>query len=98
MSNPTSTHAAAAKVLRQDLKRVFPDRKFLVRSKSYSGGSSITALCPADLSQSDIGRIKAMAGRYQYGHFDGMTDSYEMSNTDDNLPQVKFVFVQQARE
>jgi len=35
--------------------------------------------------------VKEYSGKYQYGHFDGMTDMYEYSNRIDNLPQSKYV-------
>lgn len=83
-----SSHARAAKLIRQELKKVFPDNKFSVTSRSYSGGNSI------DISWLDgvtIEQVNNIARKYQYGHFDGMTDSYEYSNVVENLPQVQFV-------
>jgi hypothetical protein len=37
--------------------------------------------------------LESFCNKYQYGHFDGMTDCYEYSNTNENVPQAKFVFV-----
>ena len=35
--------------------------------------------------------VRAISGKYQYGHFDGMTDMYEYSNRRDDIPQSKYV-------
>jgi hypothetical protein len=85
-----STHAQAAKLIRQELKQQFPITKFSVTSKSYSGGNSI------DVDWVDGPTTKAVEtiiNKYQYGHFNGMEDIYEYSNTRKDIPQVKFVFV-----
>lgn len=63
--------AESAKLLRAELKRVFPKTTFSVRSKTYSGGSSI------DVSWTDgptARQVKAVADRYQGADFDGMED------------------------
>ena len=38
-------------------------------------------------------KIDNIAKPYQYGHFNGMEDLYEMSNVMEQLPQVMFVSV-----
>ena len=63
--------AETAKLVRQALKRAFPDAKFSVRSDTYSGGASI------DVRWTDGPRAKAVepiAKQYQGGGFDGMID------------------------
>lgn len=87
-----SNHAAAAKAIRDELKRL--DLKCKVTSKCYSGGTSITARVYADLPPKGRDAIIDFANQYQYGNFNGMTDSYEYSNKQTDLPQVKFVFVE----
>jgi hypothetical protein len=37
--------------------------------------------------------VEKLAAKFQYGHFDGMHDLYEYSNTNEALPQIKFVHV-----
>jgi hypothetical protein len=47
-------------------------------------------------NEADQGRweeIEEIAKPYQYGHFNGMEDMYEISNVIDQLPQVMFVHV-----
>lgn len=87
MSEPAET----AKLIRKELKEKFPNIKFSVTSKSYSGGSSVDIHwfngVPAE-------QINAIVAKYEYGHFDGLTDLYEMSNVRDDIPQVKYIFAQ----
>lgn len=48
-------------------------------------------LSEADMAQRD--KIDDIAMPYQYGHFNGMEDMYEISNVIEQLPQVMFVHV-----
>ena len=64
--------AETAKALRLSLKAAFPGVKFSVRSKSYSGGSSITVSYFRGPASDAVSRL---ADRYQGRDFDGMTDS-----------------------
>lgn len=84
-----STHASAAKMIRKELKEMFPNTKFSVTSKSYSGGNSVDATW-IDGPASEM--VEKITNKYQYGKFDGMIDSYEYSNVQSGLPQVKFTF------
>jgi len=83
-----SSHAAAAQQIREKLKAAFPDVKFSVTSESYSGGNSVHVEWTDGPTTSMVENI---SGAYQYGHFDGMTDSYDYSNSRDDIPQVKYV-------
>ena len=85
-----STAAKAAKAIREELKRDFPEIKFSVKSSNYSMGNSVT------ISYTDgvpAGIIEEITGKYQYGHFDGMDDSYKLSNSREDIPQSKYVSV-----
>jgi len=80
--------AAAAKMIRHDLKRAFPTVTFKVRSDSYSGGCSI------DIHWTDgptTDQVERLTGRYQHGRFDGMQDLYEYSNSRKDIPQADYV-------
>jgi len=83
-----SSHAHAAQQIREKLKAAFPDVKFSVTSNSYSGGNSVHVEWTDGPTTSMVENI---SGAYQYGHFDGMTDSYDYSNSRDDIPQVKYV-------
>lgn len=85
-----STHAAAAKAIRTELKKNGIAAR--VTCKSYSGGSSVSVNV-ADQAPWIMEEIKTFCNKFQMGHFNGMEDIYEYSNCSD-LPQVKFVFVQ----
>jgi len=82
--------AQTAKAIRAELKKAFPGIKFRVTSKSYSGGNSVSIDYTDGVLTSEV---KDVVSKYEAGHFDGMTDSYEYSNTNADLPQVKFVMV-----
>ena len=62
---------AVAKLVRRSLKEAFPDVKFSVRSKSYSGGSSIRVRWTDGPSEPEV---KAVVERFEGGYVDGMTD------------------------
>ena len=92
----SSTWSEAAKLVRKELKEAFkntfPDTKFSVRTKAFSMGTSM------DIDWTDGPRttaVQEIVGKYQYGHFDGMTDCYESSNRQD-FPQVKYVMTQRS--
>ena len=75
------------------IKKTVKDRfGVVVRAKSsnFSGGNSVHVEVPRDVSESVFQQIESLVGEYQYGSFDGMTDSYEYSNNRDDIPQVKY--------
>ena len=81
-----------ARMIRATLKGSFPDTAFSVRSKRYSGGSSI------DIHWTNGPRsqvVDRLIGRFEGATFDGMTDSKGYRNSEiDGLPvhfQVDFV-------
>jgi hypothetical protein len=83
-----STHAHAAKLIRADLKKAFPNIKFRVVSDSFSMGTSIDVYYVDGPKSREV---EAVIKKYQYGEFNGYTDGYEYSNSRDDIPQVKFV-------
>lgn len=88
-----SQAALAAKEIRAILKKEFPGVKFSVNSSSYSGGNSIRIKwIDGPLAE----KVEALVGKYEYGHFNGMEDLYEFSNSIDGLPQVKFLFCERS--
>lgn len=87
--NKTLTgHAAAAKAIREELKKVFPDVVFSVRSESFSMGDAVRIKWE-DGPTSEM--VEEITGKYQYGHFDGMEDMYVSSNRRNDIPQAKYV-------
>lgn len=89
-ANPImSTAANAASAIRAELKKKFPNIKFSVRSENYSGGNSVRVGWVDGPSQDEV---KSLVSKYQQGHFNGMEDIYEYSNSREDIPQVKYVF------
>ncbi len=92
----TTQAATAAKALRNELKSTFPGLKFTVKSSNFAGGDAIDASV-TNQPPSRFRAIEAIANKYQYGSFDGMTDSYNYDNKVEGLPQVKYVMVNNNR-
>ena len=84
-----------SKNLRRELKDAFPETKFSVRSKSFSGGDDI------NISWTDgptTEAVEKISDKYQQGNFNGMEDIYEYSGS--VWPEVfggaKYVFAQRS--
>ena len=91
MSKSTlSVHAQAAKQVRAHLKA--QGIKGTVKASKAAGTSSLR-ISLANGSPSVVEAVTEFANQYQYGNFDGMTDSYYYDNVTE-LPQVRFVFVE----
>ena len=82
--------AKAAAMIRSHLKQ--HRIRARVRSKTYSMGSSVDVDITDQLPET-VKQVKAYCSQFQYGHFDGMQDLYEYSNSRDDIPQAKHVFV-----
>lgn len=80
--------AQAAKLIQSALKVAFPGMRFSVRSKSYSGGNSVTV---SWTNGPAVEAVEAIANKFEAGTFDGMTDMYNY-NHDRKGPCAKFVF------
>ncbi len=88
-----SSQARTAKEIRVLLKSM--NIPASVTSTCYAGGDSvrvnITNQPPAVVEQ-----IKKLTNKYQYGHFDGMIDLYEYSNTRSDIPQTKYLMIENS--
>ena len=82
--------AKAASAIRTELKANFPGIKFSVRSQNYAGGNSIRVEYTDGPKAEAVEEITA---KYEMGTFNGMEDIYEYDNTNADLPQVKYLFV-----
>lgn len=93
MAQAKSTAAKAAAEIRAELRRRGLSAR--VTSKNFAGGNSVDVEVHADLNPEQRKDIEALCHSYQYGHFDGMTDTYHISNKRDDRPhQAKYVHVQ----
>lgn len=91
MTKQLSTAAQAAKMIRVELKKVFPTVKFSVTSQYYAGGNSIDVRWDNGPTTKQVEEI---SGQYQYGQFNGLNDSYEHTNRRTDIPQVQYVMEQ----
>lgn len=82
-----SETAKCSKAIREELKKKFPGVKFKVNS---GGGSAINIYYVDGPSYESVDKI---VGKYEMGHFDGMTDMYEYDNRREDIPQVKYIFI-----
>ncbi len=76
----------AAVEIRKVLKIAFPGVKFSVTSKNYD---SVRINWTNGPTQKEVNRYTT---DFEYGQFNGMTDSYEYTNRN-NLPQTKYLFL-----
>lgn len=85
-----SEHAQVAKLCRQHCKSI--GVKCTAKSDSFSMGDSVHVTIfdqPPEVKQA----LESEFSKYQYGHFDGMTDYYDISNNRDDIPQTKYLSV-----
>lgn len=85
-----SRAALTASAIKKELKQLFPGVAFSVRSHNYSS----VRITWKDFVSAD--KITSVVSKYEMGHFDGMTDSYEYTNRRDDIPQVQYVFPEQS--
>ncbi len=76
-----------AKIVRDQLKKQFPAIKFSVRSKTYSGGASIS-INWTDGPLAD--KVKAIAEKFEGASFDGMIDLKSYNDSEWQGKKVHF--------
>lgn len=86
-----SEHAQAAKAIREELKRVYPDVKFKVTSGRVSYHGIVRVETEYQFSREDAQEISKLLHKYEQGNFNGMTDSYDYDNVRTDIPQVRYV-------
>ena len=80
--------AKASNMIKKILKRKFPETKFSCTSDNYNMGSSVNVSWTDGPTSEQVDKL---INEFQYGHFDGMIDLYEYSNSRDDIPQAKYV-------
>lgn len=86
--NRKTAAANCAAAIRAELKAAFVGVKFSVTSDTFSGGNSV------HIDWTDgptVKEVEAITSKYQYGHFNGMEDLYEDSNSREDIPQAKYI-------
>lgn len=91
MTRELTDAAKVAKEIRTKIKEL--GIKASVKSKNYSGGDSVTVYV-SDIRPEIEKQIEEICKPYQMGHFDGMTDCYEYSNWNKDIPQTKYLFIE----
>lgn len=82
--------ALCAKAIKTELTKLYPAVKFSVSSDNYSMGNAVRINYTDGPTTDEIEKI---TDKYQYGHFDGMTDYYDNSNVRNDIPQAKYITV-----
>lgn len=90
MARRSTTAAEVAKQIRAALKSTGLDAR--VTSKNYSMGHSVS-ITLTDARPEIVELVNKLAGKFESGHFDGMTDSYVYSNREAKNPTVDYVHV-----
>jgi len=90
MARQMSTQAQAAAQIRKHLKGM--NIKASVTSESFAGGNAVRVEVE-NLNPETHAKVDAFCKQYQLGHFDGMTDYYDYSNSRDDIPQAKYVSI-----
>ena len=76
----------SASIIKQFVKRFFPDIKVWSKSQTYSGGSSVDVslsnLDGSEIHQSDFEQISEFSNKFKGGSFNGMEDIYEYNTND----------------
>jgi len=85
-------HAKCAAAIRAELKKAYPDLIFRCTSECFAGGDAVRVVY-VDQPWERHKEIQDLLAKYEYGHFDGMTDCYYMSNRREDIPQVRFLNV-----
>ncbi len=82
----THSKLSAAQIIRKLLKAEFPGQKFSITSDHNS-----IRIKYVDGVSSDA--VEKITNPFVMGHFNGMEDIYEYSNKNNEIPQVKYIFI-----
>ena len=85
-----SEQAQVASIIRKALKA--HGIKCSVKSSSFSMGDKVSVKV-FDQLPATLALIESEFAKFKYGSFDGMTDCYEMTNCRDDIPQTKFLSI-----
>ena len=85
--------ARCAKAIRTELKANYPQTKFTVHSSNFANGDSVHVEW---MDGPAIKDVQTILRKYEYGEFDGMTDSYKCTNLRKDIPQAKYVQTKRA--
>lgn len=87
----TLTNAAqCAKLIRQELKKAFPNIKFSVKSDTFAGGDAVDIRYEDGITDT---KVEELVSKFRAGDYDCMEEMYVYKNTRKDIPTVKFVQV-----
>ena len=89
-----SQAAQVAKNIKQVAKKY--GMKVTASSQYFSMGNSVTVKVLTG-SDDDVKKLKDYAAMYEAGSFDGMNDIYNYDNKRDDIPQTKYLFINDER-
>ena len=70
--------------------------KVKASSQYFAGGNSVTVKVLTG-SDDDVKKLKDYAAMYEAGSFDGMNDIYNYDNKRDDIPQTKYLSIDDER-
>ena len=91
MKRQLTEAAQVAKLIKAEIKKY--GIKCTAKSSNYSMGDSVRVNV-TDQPPWVMAKIKEFTSQFEYGHFNGMEDIYEYSNSRDDIPQTKFLFIE----
>ena len=90
-----SEQAQVAKLLKKKAKEL-GIKVVWSKSDSFAGGDSVRLRFNAG-SDDAVKQLEDYSHQFKQGHFDGMNDIYEYSNSRDDVPQTKYLFLDDCR-
>ena len=81
-------HALCAKAIKKELKQVFPETKFSVKSDSFSMGNSVNVQWE---NGPTVPQVNEIVKKYEYSHYNTVEDIHEINNRRTDIPQAKYI-------
>jgi len=94
MTKKVSDYAQVAKLLKQKGKEL--GLTLSAKSQRFAGGNSVDVDVSKGSDQA-IKDLKDYSEQFQYGKFDCMTDYYDITNYNENIPQTKYLSIRDER-
>ena len=90
-----SQQAQVAKLLKKKAKEL-GIKVVWSKSQSFAGGNSVTVRFNSG-SDDAVNQLKDYSHQFKAGHFNGMEDIYEYDNCRDDVPQTKYLHLDDCR-
>jgi hypothetical protein len=93
MKTEMSVESMVSKALKAELKQAFPEITFSVRESHHGCVDVLYNAIHHQLNAEQQKTMEKTVQKYKLGYFDGLTDSYEYTNRRNDIPQVKYIFI-----